>query len=168
MVMDIQKIGNYIFVNTELKEADLALIFGTRHQEAIDAVYNLYKKNLIPKILVSGGINRVTGDNEALVISEKLISLGVNEKDIILEDKSTNTLENVLFSKDVIEKTIGLNHIKTIIVIVKNYHSRRVLMTLKKHFPNNIKFLVASYEIYEFNKDNWFESDKGKSWSECC
>lgn len=160
--MDIAKITNYIFVNTGLEKADLALLFGTRHQEAVAAAFDLYERKLAPKILISGGTNRVTGENEAMVIADKLISMGLNKIDIISDDKSTNTLENVLFSKEVIKKTIGWDNVNRIIVVVKNYHSRRVLMTVKKHFPEGVKLLVASYEICEFNKNNWFESDKGK------
>lgn len=161
--MNTEEITNYIFVESKLKKADLALIFGTRsYQKSVDTAYNLYKKRLVSKILVSGGINRITGKNEALVISEKLIALGVDKNDIILEKKSTNTLENVLFSKDIISKTIGFENIKTIIAVVKNYHSRRALMTLKKNFPENINFIPATYDLYNFNKSNWFESKKGK------
>jgi len=35
-------------------------------------------------------------------------------------------------------------------------------MTLKKHFPKNIKFIPVSYQLYNFDKNNWFESTKGK------
>lgn len=161
--MDTEQITNYIFVPAVSEKADLAFIFGTRqYQGAVKIAYDLYKINLVPKILVSGGMNRVSGENEALAIFQKLSSLGVNNGDIIVEDKSTNTLENVLFSRDFIEKNIGWENIQTIIAVVKNYHSRRALMTLKKHFPKHIKFISADYEVYNFNKNNWSESEQGK------
>lgn len=80
---EIKKITNYIFLKSLPQKADLALVFGTRHQEAINKVYELYHNELIPKILISGGINRVTGENEALEMNQKLIKLGVNQGDII-------------------------------------------------------------------------------------
>ena len=73
-----------------------------------------------------------------------LISKGVLEKDIILEDKSTNTLENVLFSKKTIEEKIGFNNLKSIVTVTKHYHSRRALMTIKKYFPKNISIIPVS------------------------
>lgn len=161
--MDIEQISNYIFVPTVSEKADFAFIFGTRqYQGAVQLAYDLYKRNMVSKILVSGGVNRVSGENEALVIFQKLSSLGVNEGDIIVEDRSTNTLENVLFSRQVIEENIGFKNIQTIIAVVKNYHSRRALMTLTKHFPKHIKFISADYEVYNFNKNNWSESEQGK------
>lgn len=158
----IKKITDYIFLKSDSQKADLALVFGTRHQEAINKVFELYCDGLVPKILVSGGINRVTGENEAKEMSDKLIQLGVKEGDIILENKSTNSLENVLFSEQVIDEKIGFNKVKKIIAVVKHYHSRRALMTLKKHFPKTVKLIPVIYEIYGFTIDNWFDSETGK------
>lgn len=159
---EIKKITDYIFLKSDPQKANLALVFGTRHQEAINKVFELYHDGLVPKILVSGGINRVTGENEAKEMSNKLIQLGVKEGDIILENKSTNSLENVLFSKQVIGENIGFNKVKKIIAVVKHYHSRRALMTLKKHFPKTVELIPITYEIYGFTTDNWFNSEVGK------
>jgi uncharacterized SAM-binding protein YcdF (DUF218 family) len=159
---EIKKITDYIFLKSKPQRADLALVFGTRHQEAIDKVFKLYRDELVPKILVSGGANRVTGKNEALEMSNKLIGLGVKKDDLILEEKSTNSLENVLFSKQVISEKIGLDKTKKIIAVVKHYHSRRALMTLKKHFPNTIELIPVTYEIYGFTADDWFNNETGK------
>jgi len=159
---EIKKITNYIFLKSNPQKADLALVFGTRHFEAIDKVYELYQSNLIKKILVSGGFNRVNGENEALTMSGKLIKMGVEKQDIILENQSINSLENVLFSKKTIGEKLGFDNIEKIIVVVKHYHSRRALMTLKKHFPKNVEFIPATYDIYGFTKDDWFESEIGR------
>jgi len=159
---EIKKITDYIFLESNVQKADLAIVFGTRHNEAIKMVYKLYRDGFIPKILVSGGRNRVTGESEALEMSQKLIKLGVKREDIISEDQSTNSLENVLFSKEVIKKKIGFENLKKIIAVVKHYHSRRALMTLRKHFLENIELIPITYEIYGFKKDNWFESEIGK------
>lgn len=158
----IEKISKYIFLKSDPQKADLALVFGTRHQEAINSVYELYRIGLVSKILVSGGQNRITGKNEALEMSKELVKSGVKENDIILENQSTNSLENVLFSKRVIEEKIGFNNIKKIIAVVKHYHSRRALMTLKKYFPKNIKLIPVTYEIHGFTENNWFDSKNSK------
>lgn len=158
---EIREITEYIFLESNPKKADLALVFGTRYQEPIDMVFRLYRDKFVDKILVSGGINKVNGENESHTMSEKLVALGVDQKDILLEDQSTNSLENVLFSRDVIEKELGFNAIKKIIAVVKHYHSRRAIMTLKKHFPKTVELIPAAYEIHGFTKDNWFKSDLG-------
>lgn len=158
----IKKITKYIFLKSNLQKADLALVFGTRHQEAVNKVFELYRDGLVPKILVSGGTNIVTGKNEAVEMSKKLVRLGIKKDDIILENKSANSLENVLFSKKIINKKIDFDKIKKIIAVVKHYHSRRALMTLKKHFPKNIELIPVVYEIYGFTQDNWFKKEIGR------
>jgi len=159
---EIKKITDYIFLESKPQKADLALVFGTRHPEAINKVYELYCCKLVPQILINGGANKITGKNEAQEMSKKLIELGVKREDIILENQSTNTLENVLFSKKIIEKKLGFSNIKKIIAVVKHYHSRRALMTLKKHFPKNIELIPVTYEIYGFTKNNWHKNETGK------
>ena len=95
-------------------------------------------------------------------MAKEAIKRGVRSQDIIIEDKSTNTLENVLFSKNILEKEIGLINIKSIDAVVKNYHSRRALMTLKKHLPKGIKLKSCPYDVYNFTSKNWFLCEKGK------
>ena len=160
---EIKKITSYIFLESEPQEADLAFVFGARHLDgAMNKVCELYHKGLVPKILASGGNNRATGENEAFAMNQKLIELGVKRDDIILEDQSTNSLENVLFSKKIIEKRFGWDNIRKITAIFKHYHSRRALMTLRKHLPKNIELIPAPYETDGFTKDNWFESAIGQ------
>ncbi|MBU4204995.1 YdcF family protein [Patescibacteria group bacterium] len=159
---EIKKITKYIFLDSQLRKADLAIVFGTRHQEALKKVFQLYQKGLVPRILLSGGINKITGQNEAEQMVNDLVAKGVKKEGLILENKSTNSLENVLFSKKKIEQEIGFPKIKKIIAVVKHYHSRRALMTLKKHFPKTVELIPVTYDIYGFTKDNWHQNDIGK------
>lgn len=158
----IKKITDYIFLKSSPQKADVALVFGTRHKEPLKKISKLYKSKLISKILISGGKNRVTGENEAESMSKELIKLGVLPSDLILEDKSSNTLENIIFSKKILDEKIGLKNIHEIIAVVKHYHSRRALMTLKKHFPKHIKIVPVTYNVYGFTKDNWHKSEIGR------
>jgi len=159
---ELRKITDYIFLESKPQKADLAIVFGTRYPEPVKKVFELYQNGLISKILVSGGTNKIANKNEAQQMSVDLIKLGVKKEDILVENKSTNTLENVLLSKNIIENNIGFENIKKIIAVVKHYHSRRSLMTLKKHFPKNIKMIPTSYDIYGFTKNDWFKKEKGK------
>lgn len=159
---EIKKITKYIFLDSQPGKADLAIVFGNRHQETLEKVFQLYQEGLVPKILISGGINKITGQNEAEQMGNNLVAKGVKKEDLILENKSTNTLENVLFSKKIIEQAVGFYKIKKIIAVVKHYHSRRTLMTLKKHFPKTVELIPVTYDIYGFTKNNWYQSDIGK------
>lgn len=161
-MITIKDITDYIFIEDRPQKADLIFVFGARNDEMANEAFDLYRNKFAQKILISGGDNRSTNENEAERISEILIHLGAKKEDLILENKSNNTLENVLFSKDVIKQTIGFKNIKTILFVAKNFHCRRAKMTLVKHFPKGIKFLSMPYDVYEFTRNDWFENETGR------
>ncbi|MEA3249613.1 MAG: YdcF family protein [Patescibacteria group bacterium] len=160
--MDVEKITEYMFFKSRPESADLAMVFGTQYREPLKQVKKIYYDRLTEKILLSGGKNRHTGRNEAREMALNLIDMGVNLADIVIEDKSTNTLENVLFSKQIIEEEIGFQDVRRILVIAKCYHVRRALMTLKRHFPDNIDFLPVTYDLLGFGQNNWHASPVGR------
>lgn len=164
--MNDEDITNYIFLNDDDPRADLAFVFGTwkTRQESVDKAAEIYKKGFVPKIIVSGGPNETTGVIEGDFMAEQLEKLGVPKKDIIIENKAANSLENVVFSTEILNKQMGLENIDTITAVVRNYHSRRALMTLRKHLPFHIKLKVASYSSaqYPFTKDSWQQSNLGR------
>jgi uncharacterized SAM-binding protein YcdF (DUF218 family) len=158
----IQKLSDYIFIKSEPEKADLIFVFGTRSPQPISITLQLYNKKYASRIMISGGENKVIHVVETDDMSNKLINMGVKKKDIIKENKSTNTLENVIFSRAILENTIGLNKIKTMLVVVKSYHARRALMTLRKNLSSTIKYLPIPYEGningVVIRKSGWFEN----------
>jgi len=74
---------------------DKAIEFGNKQYEAT-------KKKIV--YVPSGGKGNDENVAEAVAIKNYLISKGIKEKQIIIEDKSRSTIENMKFSKDKIEK----------------------------------------------------------------
>ena len=161
---EIKKITDYIFLKqlSQLPKSDLVIIFGTRHKQSAKKAFQLYNNGLTDKILITGGKGNNNILSEAEELAEDLISLGVKKSDLIIENKSDNTLENVLFAKEKIEQTIGFENIKKVIAVVKHYHAKRALMTLKKHFPKDIELFPAIYDINNFNQNNWHQREVGR------
>ncbi len=77
------------------------------------------------KILFSGGSGGLFGEraSEAEAAAKLFISLGVDEKRLILEDKSRNTYQNALFSKKLIKQPLL---------------GRWLLVTSANHMPRSI------------------------------
>lgn len=165
LMMNKKEITDYIFLEAADQKSDVAFVFGTwdKWQESVEKAAQLYKDGLTPKILVSGGANPATGVVEGDLMAKDLEKLGVRRADILIENKSTNTLENVLFSKDVIDQALGLEEVETITAVVKNYHARRALMTLRRHMPSNITLKPAVYisSKYPMTKETW---DTNEDW----
>jgi uncharacterized SAM-binding protein YcdF (DUF218 family) len=65
------------------------------------------------------------------------------EDRIILEQRATNTGENVIFSLPMIEDRIGLANVRSLIAVGKYFTSARYLMTLQRHWPSVEKMLVG-------------------------
>ncbi len=164
--MNISLISDYIFIEDKDLKGDVGIVFGTWNvwKESIDLAEKLFAKGVVPKFIVSGGKNPESGIIEGDLMASELERLGVPRRNIFVENRSTNTLENVLFSKHIIEHELGIGNVKVITAVVKNFHARRVSMTLRKQFPEDIKFRIAAYESlhFPFNRGNWHKTRAGK------
>ncbi|HBY21119.1 MAG TPA: hypothetical protein DEG71_08960 [Clostridiales bacterium] len=75
---------------------------------------------------------------------EQAISLGVPENDIIIEDKSTNTKENVVFSRKVFEHEFGNGNFSRLLIVTTWGHMRRAILTLKTYMPKEVNYSMCS------------------------
>lgn len=91
------------------------------------------------KIIVSGGQGKDEALSEALAMKNFLVSNGIAENLIILEDQSTNTYENFKFSKAIIDKQSKKSDY-LITVITNNFHMFR-----SKYIGENMGFKVLRY-----------------------
>lgn len=75
--------------------------------ERLDIAKTYLQKNPDVKVIVSGGQGPDETIPEAHAMKNYLLNNNINEERIIVEDKSTNTLENLKFSSDKIDKKEG-------------------------------------------------------------
>ncbi len=141
---NLQKIWDYITYSNPLEKADLIIAFGCMDLSIADRAVKIYKQVFADKILFSGGFGKDTGrlwnKTEAEVFAEIAIKAGVPKSAIILEDKSTNTGENIKFTRQLVEQ----NNLKVskVIVIHQPCMGRRIFAALKKQWPE-LDFIVA-------------------------
>jgi hypothetical protein len=158
-----EDIARYLFIeNTALCRADAAFIFGNRHilgQSSLEA-YRLYKDGYVDRIIVSGGKEAGEGFKEADILHHKLLTLGVPHDKILKEAESTNTQENICFSKKLaedlgwnIQSLIGIGHIKA---------GRRFLMTLKQNWPE-VFAMASNINPYGVAVEDWETHPRFKS-----
>jgi uncharacterized SAM-binding protein YcdF (DUF218 family) len=145
-------IWNYMLMHHELKPAEAIVVLGTNDTRVAEYAAELYKQNLAPYIICAGGFGRVVkfSKPEAEVFRDILIERGVPENAILVENKSTNTGENILFSTALL-KGRGFNF-KSFILVQRPFMERRMFATFKKHFPDR-ECIVTSppipFEEYE-------------------
>lgn len=84
-----------------------------------------------PKMIFSGGQGNDEEISEALAMCRYAISNGVPEDDCIMEDKSVNTLQNMIFSKAIMEKIKG-SSVYNSIFVTNNFHLFRAGIYARK------------------------------------
>lgn len=155
----------YSGMEDDKKPGDCIFVAGSSKavQYRLPIAVDLYKQGRASKILFSGGV-KWNGNNfpEAVVLKNKAISLGVAEKDILTEDVSMHTLENVLASLLVLDRAFHLYKIERLLVVTASYHMRRLLLTMKTYMPDWITFTACPANDKNTRKDNWFKSEAGK------
>jgi len=143
---EAERIAEFLAVDAAPTQADLAFVFGTRHGAPAYIAVDLFRRGVVNYVALTGGNNRLTGDNEALTHLAILTREGVPPERIIVENSSTNTLENVVFARPRIAACLALESIKAVVVVTKWYHCRRAIMTLKRHLPSAIRYFTRSYD----------------------
>lgn len=123
--------SDYVIVlGAGIKGERPSLTLMQRLDKTIEYVNNQEKE---PKIIVSGGQGRGEDISEAQAMKKYLVDKGIKEELIIMEDKSTSTSENLIFSKEILEKYAnkGIENIK-IKIITSDFHAFRSNMIAKK------------------------------------
>lgn len=153
-------------VEDNQESGDCMLVFGSQKclKYRVPKAIGLYKDKRASKILFSGG-NLWAGqtDAEAILMKQMAIKHGVSAADILIETKSKHTKENVLYSSDVLDKAIGLDQIKTMLLVTTTYHMRRCFLTCKTYLPGHIQYVLCPVDDQNTRRDNWFANDKGKA-----
>jgi uncharacterized SAM-binding protein YcdF (DUF218 family) len=91
----------------------------------------LYKEGRVKKFIITGGSGSLTQTYslEAAELKQILLEACVPEGDIITEDKSRNTHENALFTKNVLKQLPG---VKKLLLVTSAFHMRRAAGCFKK------------------------------------
>ena len=160
--LERMEIARYLELHAPPKKADLAFVFGTMSVTPALIAANLFQEKVVSAIVLTGGINRQTGRPEAKSHLEAVLARNVPRKRILIENRSTNTMENVTLTRPVLERRRELIPSQTLVAVTKWYHSRRALMTLKRFLPPGYSFYVSSYESSEIRRDNWWQTPIGR------
>lgn len=143
-----KKIFAYLKMDQELEKSDCILVLGTYDERLAVRAVELYQEGYAPLIIFSGGLGKFAkehwGEPEADHFKKIALSMGVPEQDILLENQSTNTGENIQFTRKLLEE-MGLD-LESFIIVQKPYMERRSYATFKKQWPGK-KILVTSPQI---------------------
>lgn len=149
------KLWNYHHMHHTLKKVDCILVLGSHDLRVAHRGAELYLQGYAPLLVFSGGLGNLTlgmwKEPEADQLARIAVSLGVPPKAILVENKSTNTGENILFTQQLF-KDHGIDP-QSFIVVQKPYMERRSYATFKKHWPDK-EVMVTSAQVSMENYPN--------------
>ena len=90
-------------------------------------------------VIVSGGQGSDEPISEAAGMRQYLANAGISDERILMEDKSTSTLENLMFSSSLLDKEND-----RVVIVTNNFHMFRDLRLAKKQGYQNVEGLAAS------------------------
>ncbi len=136
---------NYHQLHHTLEQSDCILVLGNIDTRTAERGADIYLQGYAPIIIFSGGLGKLTKDmwaeTEAELFANIALDRGVPREAIFIENKSTNTGENIQFTQQLLqEKNLNLD---SFIVVQKPYMERRSYATFKKQWPDK-KLLVTS------------------------
>lgn len=140
-----QIIWDYHHMNHKIVKSDLVVVLGSHDESVAKKGAELIIKGFAPFILFSGGLGKITKEiwniTEAEKFAQIAIDMGISKENIIIEKDSSNTGENVIFTRNLVEKLEIKCH--RIIAVHKPYMERRTFATFKNFWPD-VELLVTS------------------------
>ena len=144
----LQVIWDYLRLGEQPQKADCIVGFGNFNVNIARRAAELYHQGYAGKILFTGGLGRNTlgmlPEPEAVRFAKVAMECGVPESALIMEDKSTNTAENIRFTHDLLAK-LGLPH-DHLLGVHQPFMERRIKAAFGVYWPQ-VKLTVTSPQV---------------------
>jgi hypothetical protein len=139
---DARALFDYLYLrDPDHSSADAVIGFGSFDLKIPHRCLDLYRQGRAPLIVFSGGMGAGTGDlgrpEAHAFLDEVRARGGVPDGDLVLEDRSTNTGQNVSEITRLLEeqgRPFG-EGIRSAIMVASAYRQRRVDLTCRRHQP---------------------------------
>lgn len=133
-------------------------------QYRVPVAVKAYNDGRARKIMLCGGVLRNFSEGEIVEAEHMLnksVDMGVPIEDIILENTSQNTIENMLFALVELQRAFWLNRVNSVLLVTTTYHMRRSLAIARYLFPRHINIIPCSADDNNTTRDNWMNSEEG-------
>jgi len=141
----VQTVWDYHQLNHTPVPSDCILGLGSHDLRVAERAADLYREGLAPLVVFSGGLGRLTSrlwkEPEAVQFARVARQRGVPESAILVEGESTNTGENVRFTRKLLEER-GMTP-QSFIVVQKPYMERRAYATFRKVWPEKAALVTS-------------------------
>jgi uncharacterized SAM-binding protein YcdF (DUF218 family) len=162
-----QQIIAYVAPYVSLFPTKFALVFGTRHGvlKFAEEILSLYRQGYFTNVIISGGVTSQSHHSEVSILSQALLCHGIPEHRMLIEDKATNTGQNVTFTREKV-KDLG---VEDLLLIGKISSKRRYIMTVRKQWPEIGRICCHGVNYFSCPVDQWWKDREFRTrvMSEC-
>lgn len=148
------------------EKGECIMVLGSRTapKYRIPKAVSIYQDKRVSKMLLCGGKIRENENvfySEAEIMKMKALELGIPDEDILLEELSMTTKENIICALLTLERAFKLSNINKILLVTSNYHMRRCLLMAQTYMPSWIKFSSCPADDINTQRDNWYKNENG-------
>ena len=148
------------------ENVDCIIVLGSikATQYRVPVAVAAYKAGRANKLMFCGGnLQDFPGGrcSEADQMYKTAIELGIAEEDLILDNSSQNTIENILFALIELQRNFCLNSVHGVLLVTTSYHMRRSLAIARYLFPSHIRFIPCPANDTNTRRDNWMNTSAG-------
>jgi uncharacterized SAM-binding protein YcdF (DUF218 family) len=141
----VERIWEYHQLHHHVSHADAIMVLCSHDTIVAERGAELFLEGWAPLLIFSGGLGAITKhlwtDAEADRFARIAVDIGVPEERILIENRSTNTGENVQFTREMLAAK-GLDP-ASFILVQKPYMERRTFATFSKVWPGK-RIIVTS------------------------
>lgn len=139
-----------VLLGCKVRGTQPSLMLGRR----LDAAFEYLEAFPDTVIVVSGGQGPGEDISEALCMKNNLVGRGISEERIIMEDRSSDTAENMKFSKELLDDISAGNEV---VIITDSFHQYRASLIAGKNglsaqsvCANTPYYLLPTYWVREW------------------
>ncbi len=140
-----ERLWDYHHMNHRLERAEVILVLCSHDTAVAERGAALYLEGWAPLLVFSGGLGAITknlwSEPEAELFAQVARGMGVPGERIIVETRSTNTGENVRFTRELLAAR-GPEP-QSLILVQKPYMERRAYATFKRYWPGPRVFVTS-------------------------
>jgi uncharacterized SAM-binding protein YcdF (DUF218 family) len=154
-----EKIWDYHQLKHQLEKADVILVLCSHDRKVAARGAELFLDQWAPLLIFSGGLGSITRniwtEPEADQFARIAIELGVPKDRILIENRSTNTGENIRFTREMLN---GLTiDPQSFILVQKPYMERRSFATFRKLWPEKSVRVTSPQVTFDEYLDSYAE-----------
>ncbi|MBR5093773.1 MAG: YdcF family protein [Oscillospiraceae bacterium] len=150
------------------EKADCIIVLGSSKASVyrVPVTARAYLSGRADKMILCGGKIRAFPQgpmSEAQHMRICAESLGVKKEDIFVDERSLNTVENILQAMVILQRNFSLSRIGKVLLVTTAYHMRRSLCVARYLFPDHIEVMPCPADDTHTSRNTWMDDPAGRA-----